>query len=344
MELLRDSHGRILSDLRVSITDRCNLRCLYCFPEESAANFEDRKATSSLNPLLTERVLRSELLSFEEIERVVRLITELGIQKVRLTGGEPLVRQDVELLVARLATLPGVADFALTTNGLLFQQKARALKKAGLPRVSFSLDSMDRANYQKITGRDSLPMVLESIALARELGFNPVKINAVIIRGLNDHEVEALAGFAREHDLAVRFIEFMPLDSAHSWRPELVVPASEILQRISSRYVLLPVPPAKPSETAKRWRFMGGGEIGIIPSVTQPFCQTCSRLRLTADGKIRTCLFSRVEFDLRCRLRDGTSDKALKACLREWVLQKEASHKIGQEPSPASRTMNRIGG
>jgi len=225
--LLQDSHGRILRDLRVSLTDRCNFRCLYCLPEtEAAHNFYRGHWADMPNskPILQQWVPRSNLLSFEEIERVVRLAVGLGIQKIRLTGGEPLLRNGLEELVARIAGLPGLEDLAMTTNGFLFPQKARALRQAGLRRVSFSLDSLDRDNFKKITGRDGLAEVLTSIALAQELGFNPVKVNAVVIRGLNDHEIEGLADFARQRDLAMRFIEFMPLDSARAWLKELVVP------------------------------------------------------------------------------------------------------------------------
>ena len=289
---------------------------------------------------------RANLLTFEEIERVVRLAVEMGIQKVRLTGGEPLLRQQLEVLVERLAKIPGITDLAMTTNGFLFQQKAKALSAAGLRRISFSLDSLDRDNFKKITGRDGLEEVIASIGLAQELGLNPVKVNAVVIRGINDHEIEALAGFARERNFSMRFIEFMPLDSARAWLKELVVPGREILQRLQARYELRPVRSDNESETAKRWTFADGrGEIGIIAPVSEPFCGHCNRLRLTADGKIRTCLFSVTEHDLRGRLRGGANDEELREYLREVVWQKEARHHIG-EPDfvPPSRSMSCIGG
>ncbi|MGN6643290.1 MAG: GTP 3',8-cyclase MoaA, partial [Verrucomicrobiota bacterium] len=212
--LLIDSHGRVLRDLRVSITDRCNFRCMYCLPEtEAAQNFYRGHWAHMPNsaPIKQQWVPRASILSFEEIERLIRLSVDLGIQKIRLTGGEPLLRHDVEKLVARIAAIPGIEDLAMTTNGFLFTQKGAALREAGLRRVSFSLDSLDRENFKKITGRDSLNEVLQSIALAQELGFDPVKVNAVIIRGINDHELENLAEFARERKLSMRFIEFMPL-------------------------------------------------------------------------------------------------------------------------------------
>jgi cyclic pyranopterin phosphate synthase len=252
----------------------------------------------------------------------------------------------VEDLIARLARIDGVEDLALTTNGFLFPEKGRRLREAGLHRVSFSLDSLDRENFKKITGRDGLDSVLQSIRLAQELGFHPVKINAVVIRGLNDHELEALAAFAQERALSVRFIEFMPLDSARAWLKEMVVPGQEILQRLQERFRLRQLPSDNPSSTSKRWAFAdGAGEIGVIAPVTEPFCGNCNRIRLTADGKVRTCLFSVREHELRSLLRNGTSDEAVAAWLKQVVWQKEERHHIG-EPDfvPASRSMSCIGG
>src|SRR5438034_5666335 len=262
--LLADSHGRVMRDLRVSVTDRCNFRCLYCLPEtEEAANFYRTKSDALRNPspptpIAREWKPRSQILTFEEIERVVKLAVELGVRKVRVTGGEPLLRQGVELLVAKLAGIPGVTDLAMTTNGFLFPQKARALRDAGLQRISFSLDSLDPDNFKKITGRDGLREVLASIDLAQELGLQPVKVNAVVIRGLNDHEIEALADFARSKDLSFRFIEFMPLDSGRAWQKDLVVPGIDILQRLQARFDLRPVRSSSHSETATRWSFADG--------------------------------------------------------------------------------------
>jgi cyclic pyranopterin phosphate synthase len=347
--LLVDSHGRVLRDLRVSITDRCNFRCLYCLPEtEAAQNFyRGRWATlPHSTPIERQWQPKSNLLTFEEIERVVRIAVGLGIQKIRLTGGEPLLRRDVEQLVARVAKIPGITDLALTSNGFLFPEKGRALCDAGLKRISFSLDSLDRANFKKITGRDGLAEVLASIRLARELGMEPVKVNAVIIRGINDHEIEALADFAREQELAMRFIEFMPLDSARAWLKELVMTGREILARLQGRHQLRRGPARNASETATRWVFAEGrGEIGLISPVSEPFCGHCNRIRLTADGKIRTCLFSVVEHDLRSRLRGGDADEVIADYLEAVVLQKEERHHIGEPEFVApERSMSCIGG
>ncbi len=347
--LLIDSQGRVLRDLRVSITDRCNFRCLYCLPETEAAQNFYRGHWAHLPdsaPIVQQWVPRTHILSFEEIERVVRLAVGLGIHKIRLTGGEPLLRHNVEELVGRVAGIPGLTDLAMTTNGSLFPQKARALRAAGLHRISFSLDSLDRDNFRKLTGRDGLAEVLASISLAQELDLHPVKVNAVIIRGLNDHEIEALALFARERGLSLRFIEFMPLDSARAWLKEMVVPGREVLARLQSRFSLRPLAPDNPSTTAKRWVFPDGrGEIGIIAPVSEPFCGHCNRIRLTADGKVRTCLFSVKEHDLRSLLRAGASDEELTGWLKGVVTQKEARHHIGEpEFVPPPRSMSCIGG
>lgn len=347
--LLVDSHGRLLRDLRVSVTDRCNFRCMYCLPEtEAAQNFYRGHWARMPNPapIALQWVPRSTLLTFEEIERVVRLAARFGIQKIRLTGGEPLLRHNLDELVAMISKIPGIEDLAMTTNGFLFAEKARALRDAGLRRVSFSMDSLDRDNFKKITGRDGLHEVLKSIELAQQLGFDPVKVNAVIIRDVNDHEIEVLADFARERGLSFRFIEFMPLDSARAWQKEMVVSGAEILRRLQARFNLEPVPSDNPSSTAKRWKFSDGrAEIGIIAPVSEPFCGHCNRIRLTADGKIRTCLFSVVEHDLRSLLRGGGSDEELGQWLKNVVWQKEARHHIGEPDfQPASRSMSCIGG
>jgi cyclic pyranopterin phosphate synthase len=347
--VLADSHGRILRDLRVSLTDRCNFRCVYCLPETEAAHNFYRGHWAHLPdsaPIAREWAPKSTLLTFEEIERVVRLAAGVGIQKIRLTGGEPLLRHDVEDLVARVARVPGITDLAMTSNGFLFPEKAAALRAAGLRRISFSMDSLDRANFKKITGRDGLHTVLRGIALARELGFHPIKVNAVVIRGLNDHELEALAEFSREQDVSFRFIEFMPLDSARAWLKEMVVPGREVLERLQARFDLRPLASDNPSATARRWAFPDGrGEIGIIAPVSEPFCGHCNRIRLTADGKIRTCLFSVTEHDLRSLLRGGTTDEEIVDWLRGVVLGKEARHHIGEpEFVPPPRSMSCIGG
>ncbi len=350
---LNDSFGRTMRDLRVSITDRCNFRCMYCLPEtEEAANFYRGKFDAlknpqpTLTPIVREWKPKSELLTYEEIERVVRVAVGLGIEKVRITGGEPLLRRDVPQLVARLAPIPGIRDLAMTTNGSHFAPHAVALRAAGLTRVSFSLDSLDADNFKRITGRDGLRSVLAGIAQAKALGFAPVKVNAVVIRGLNDTELERLAEFAREQDVSLRFIEFMPLDSGRAWLRDLVVPGREILARLQARFDLRAVLSENKSETAKRWTFADGrGEIGIIAPVTEAFCGHCNRLRLTADGKIRTCLFSLHEHDLKPLLRGDANDTELTARLRAIVLGKEDRHHIGepgfQQPE---RTMSCIGG
>lgn len=387
---LVDAHGRVLRDLRVSVTDRCNFRCVYCLPEtEEAANFYQSRfpagaaiplrpaaprnapvpnspaqsagpgvgsaATTATppghTPLLRAWKPRHELLRFEEIERIVRLFVSLGIRKVRLTGGEPLLRQDLPDLVRRLSPITGIEDLAMTTNGFFFPRFGPALRQAGLRRVSFSLDSLDRANFLKLTGRDGLAGVLASIRLARDLGLSPIKVNAVVIRGLNDHEIEDLARWARSEGVAMRFIEFMPLDSGRAWLRELVVPGREILARLQQAFPLVPVQPDHRAETARRWRFAddadapASAEIGIIAPVTEPFCGHCNRIRLTADGQIRTCLFSVTEHDLKARLRAGEDDASLIAWLRQVVTGKEERHHIG-EPGfeQPERTMSCIGG
>jgi len=347
--LLIDSNGRVMRDLRVSVTDRCNFRCMYCLPEtEAAENFYRERWATVVNPtpIAREWQPKKNILSFEEIERVVRLAAGLGIEKIRITGGEPLLRRDIEQLVARLARIEGIVDLAMTTNGFLFQQKAAALREAGLKRVSFSCDSLDRENFKRITGRDGLDELLRGIRFAKELGFAPVKVNAVVIRGINDHEIESLAEFAVRESLALRFIEFMPLDSGRAWQREMVVPGSEILRRIQARFELAPVLSKNKSETAKRWRINGSdAEIGIIAPVSEPFCGHCNRIRLTADGKLRTCLFSVVEHDLRSRLRAEATDEELGDYLHEVVGQKEDRHHIGEPDFKfASRSMSCIGG
>lgn len=348
---LPDSFGRVMRDLRVSVTDRCNFRCLYCLPEtEEAANFYRTTYDALRNPnppapIAREWKPRSQILSFEEIERLVRIAAGLGIKKIRLTGGEPLLRHGLESLVAAISAIPGIEDLALTTNGFHFARNARALRDAGLRRVSFSLDSLDHANFKKITGRDGLREVLAGIQVAREIGLHPVKVNAVIIRGLNESEIESLANFARAEGLTLRFIEFMPLDSGRAWQKDLVVPGREILKRLQSRFDLQPVE-SRRSETARRWRFTaGGGELGIIAPVTEPFCGHCDRIRLTADGRIRTCLFSLTEYDLKPMLRGGANDGEIRSQLRVIVGGKEERHHIGEpEFVQPERTMSCIGG
>jgi GTP 3',8-cyclase len=349
-DILIDSHGRILRDMRVSVTDRCNFRCLYCLPEtEEAANFYQTRfghAPDAASRIVRQWQPEAAILSFEEIARAAKVAAGLGIDKIRLTGGEPLLRPQIEKLVDMIARIPGITDLAMTTNGFLFPRKGAALRDAGLRRVSFSIDSLDTANFKRITGRDGLSAVLESIDLALELGLHPVKINAVMIRGINDHEIESLADFAVQKNLSLRFIEFMPLDSGRAWHKELVVPGREILHRLRKRFPLEPVAARTASETATRWSLPGGrAEIGIIAPVSEPFCGHCNRVRLTADGKIRTCLFSVVEHDLRSLLRNGASDDAIADFLKAVAWQKEARHHIGESDFvQPKRTMSCIGG
>jgi cyclic pyranopterin phosphate synthase len=348
---LTDSFGRIMRDLRVSLTDRCNFRCLYCLPEtEAAANFYRGKFDPQKNPNPKRLPLpalkpRAAILSFEEIERLVRIAVDLGIRKIRLTGGEPLLRRDLEKLVGRIARL-GIEDLAITTNGFLFAAKAELLREAGLRRVSFSMDSLDRENFRKMTGRDGLQEVVDGIALAKRLGMEPVKVNAVIIRDLNDHELEALVEFAVLHEIQFRFIEFMPLDASRGWMKELVVSGREIRERLSTRFQLDPVKTLNQAETAQRWKIRGTkAEIGIIAPVTEPFCGHCNRIRLTADGKIRTCLFSLHEHDVKGLMRGGATDDQITEELKSIVLQKEARHHIGEKNFvQPERTMSCIGG
>jgi cyclic pyranopterin phosphate synthase len=346
---LIDSHGRTLRDLRVSVTDRCNFRCMYCLPEtEAAANFyHSRFIKNGAQKIVRQWHSSANILTFEEIERIVRVSVNMGIEKVRLTGGEPLLRQQLEKLVEKIAKIDGVKDLAMTTNGFFFAQKAKALRDAGLRRISFSMDSLDGDNFKKITGRDSLQEVLDGIEMAQQLGFNPVKVNAVIIRGINDHEIEALAEFAQRKNISFRFIEFMPLDSGRAWQKELVVHGREILERLQKKFRLTAVVPTNKSETAKRWAFENspGAEIGIIAPVSEPFCGHCNRLRLTADGKLRTCLFSVVEQDIRTLVRANATDADIGKFLQDAVWKKEARHHIG-EPGfvQPERTMSCIGG
>lgn len=329
--MLKDSYNRQISDLRISLTDRCNFRCFYCLPNGEP-------------PLAR----KETILTFEEIARIARSFVSLGIEKIRLTGGEPLIRRDVPRLVEKLSELkPDLADIALTTNGFDLRRRARALKDAGLDRVTISLDSLDTKNFEDITGVDALSKVLDAIAAAREFGFEPVKINAVIIRGRNDHEIVDLARFARDNNVSMRFIEFMPLDSGSEWDRGLVVAGREIRETIASAFPLELVDPTRGSETSWKYRFSDGsaGEIGIIAPVTEMFCGQCSRIRLTADGQIRTCLFSTIEHDLRSVIRSGASDDDVADYIRSVASRKEPRHYINDAAfTPASRTMSFIGG
>jgi GTP 3',8-cyclase len=331
-DALTDSYGRAIRDLRVSLTDRCNFRCFYCLPHGEP-------------PMAP----KSQTLSYEEIERASAIFVSLGVEKIRLTGGEPMLRRDIEVLVSKLAALKGrgLRDLALTTNGYFLAERAQGLKDAGLDRVTVSLDSLKPETFRRTTGADALPRVLAGIDAAKRAGLSPVKVNAVIVRGHNDAEVADFAAFAREHSLAMRFIEFMPLDSGHDWSRSDVVSGREIRDRIEERFPLVPARLRRGSETSSRWLFADGspGEIGIIAPVTEAFCGACSRVRLTADGQIRTCLFSTVEHNLRDVLRATDSTPEVARFIRSVVNQKEPRHYINDPGfrQPA-RTMSFIGG
>jgi len=366
--VLRDSYGRAIRDLRVSLTDRCNFRCFYCLPHGEP-------------PIAP----KEKMLSYEEIEKICEIFVELGIEKIRLTGGEPMLRRDIETIIGKLAklkTMPdemsyemsdelqfvaGAAseinsgdhdklkhighsrlqDLALTTNGYFLPERAQALKDAGLDRVTISLDSLKRDVFKQMTGVDVLDKVLAGIEAAKKAGLHPIKINAVIVRGHNEDEVADFAAFSREHDVKMRFIEFMPLDSGHDWARTDVVSGKEIRQRIEERFPLVKVDVVRGSDTSSRYRFADGGkgEIGIIAPVTEAFCGACSRIRLTADGQIRTCLFSTVEHSLRDVLRSGASREEIIEFIESVVLKKEPRHFIN-DPGfvTPSRTMSFIGG
>lgn len=328
---LTDSHGRVIHDLRVSITDRCNYKCVYC-------------RTGELGALYPE-------LGIDEYLRLIRLFVDLGITKIRLTGGEPLLRKGLIEMIRELASMRTPAgkalDLALTTNGHLLEDMAPRLKAAGLHRVTVSMDAVDEPTFERITRvPGSYKAVLRGVRAARDAGLGPLKINCVLLRGFNDDQLEGFAHFAREDDVIVRFIEFMPLEEGRLWTPEVVVPLREIVERIGRMLPLVPLPPREASETARRYTFEDGhGEIGIIAPVSQAFCGACSRVRLTSDGKIRTCLFSQVEHDLYGRMRDGHSDAELRDYIVRTVYAKEARHHIG-EPGflKPSRSMVHIGG
>jgi GTP 3',8-cyclase len=329
VEPLRDSWGREIKSLRVSVTDKCNFRCRYCMPAEGL-----------------EWLDRQEVLSFEEIARLVDLLARMGVDEVRLTGGEPLVRRDLPVLVEMLAGTPGVKDLSLTTNGVLLDRFAGPLVEAGLRRLNVSLDSLSHVRFAEITRRDALDRVLAGLEEAeRHPELRPIKVNCVAIRGFTEEEVPALAELARRKPYVVRFIEFMPLDADQAWRDDDVLTGGEVRALIEEHWPLEEIP-AKPSSTARRFRFAdGAGEIGFVNPVSEPFCSTCDRIRLTADGQLRTCLFSRREWDLKTPLREGADDRHLEELFRFAVAHKELKHKIN-EPGfvKASRSMSQIGG
>ena len=324
-----DGHGRAIRDVRVSVTDRCGFRCRYCMPAEGLQWLD-----------------RAELLSFEEIARLVGVLTELGVRDVRLTGGEPLARRDLPRLVEMLASIPGLGELALTTNGYLLDRDAEALVTAGVSRFNVSVDSLQRERFTEMTRRDALARVLRGLeVLASFPEAHPIKVNAVAMRGFTEHEVIPFARFAREHPYEVRFIEFMPLDADHAWSADDVLTGEEIRVAIHEVYPLEPEP-RSPSSTARTYRFADGkGRIGFINPVSEPFCADCNRIRVTADGQLRTCLFSVRETDLRAVLRGGADDEELEGVIRDAVWRKELKHHVGEAGfiQPA-RTMSAIGG
>jgi GTP 3',8-cyclase len=328
--MLRDKFGREIHDLRISVTDRCNFSCVYCKSADPKNYFPHR-----------------DLLTWEEFLRLARVLAGMGIRKVRVTGGEPLLRAGIVDFISSLRWIEPLQDIAITTNGYLLPEKAEALAAAGAPRVTVSLDSMDSAKFARITRAPrSFEKVMAGIDAALEAGLKPVKVNIVLVRGFNDDEIVEFARLSRRRDIVVRFIEFMPLDADHAWKRELVVTAKEIVEAINPVFPLVAVPRHSPSETALRYRYADGqGEIGIIAPVSIPFCGQCSRIRLTADGKVRTCLFSLEEHDVRHLVRNGATDHELEQFLSGVVEKKESGHRIN-EPDfvQPGRTMVYIGG
>jgi cyclic pyranopterin phosphate synthase len=326
---LCDGHGRLIGDLRVSVTDRCNFRCQYCMPAEGLPWLE-----------------RSAILSFEEIARVVALLASMGVHDVRLTGGEPLVRRGFPRLASMLAAIDGVEDLSVTTNGYLLERDAAELVEAGVNRFNVSIDSLQRDRFFELTRRDALPQVLRGLeALAAHPEAHPIKINAVAIRDFTEEEVLPFAELARHSPYEVRFIEFMPLDADHAWTPDQVLSGEEIRELVHAVHPLEPTV-REPSATARVYRFADGrGQLGFINPVSEPFCGDCNRIRLTADGRLRTCLFSLNETDLREPLRSGATDAEVEQVIRDAVWRKELKHHVG-EPGfiQPTRTMSAIGG
>ena len=330
-EPLLDSYNRLHDNLRLSVTDRCNIRCFYCMPESGV-----------------EFVPRAEILSFEEIERVARIAVGLGVGKLRVTGGGPLVRKDLHVLIRKLVAMPGVEDVALTTNGVLLADQAEALFDAGLRRLNIHLDTLDRARFEQITRRDELGRVLAGIDEAQRLGFGPIKINAVAVKGLVEPDIVPLAQFGRERGIEIRYIEFMPLDAQNLWDRSKVLLADDILELLREGVGPLdPVPDPDPRAPALEYRFRdGGGQVGFIASVSRPFCLNCNRIRLTADGKLRYCLFAIDETDVRDLLRAGAADEEIAGVIRTTVRAKWLGHEInqGERFVPPPRPMYAIGG
>ncbi len=330
MSRLKDTFGRTIDDLRISLTDRCNFRCVYCMPAEGLAWLPGR-----------------EILTYEEILRLARIFTGLGVRTIRLTGGEPLIRRDVDRLTEGLTRLDPSLDLGMTTNGFFLAERAGCLREAGLKRVNVSLDSLRPERFERMARRDGrlLFRILEGLQAARRAGLHPIKLNCVVMRGYNEDEVIDFARLGREHDLQVRFIEFMPLDGQGAWSMETVVPGAEIRARIDAVFPLSPAG-GNDSEPATVYRFADGrGSIGVIASVSEPFCDHCNRVRLTADGQLRTCLFSLREYNLRGLLRSGATDGEIAGFILAAVWKKEPGHKINQPDFVRpSRPMAAVGG
>ena len=330
MSRLKDSYGRVIDDLRISLTDRCNFRCVYCMPAEGL-------------PWLPKR----EILTYEEILRLTRVFVHLGVRTIRLTGGEPLMRQDIDVLIGGLARLDPGLDLSMTTNGFFLAEKAERLARAGLKRINVSLDSLQPERFEKMVRRDGQLVfkILEGMRVARSAGLAPIKVNCVVVRGYNEDELGDFVALGRAQDYQVRFIEFMPLDAQGEWSMKAVVPGAEILARIHAIHPLTPAD-GNGGEPATVYRFLDGqGSIGVIASVTEPFCESCNRIRITADGQLRTCLFAVREHDLKGLLRSGATDEELADFIIAAVWKKEAGHKINQPDfvKPA-RSMSSIGG
>jgi GTP 3',8-cyclase len=327
---LVDSFGRVHDNLRISVTDRCNIRCFYCMPAENVQFMN-----------------RAHLLTFEEIEAFVRIVAPLGVRKLRLTGGEPLVRRELPALIERLVRIDGIRDVGLTTNGILLAEQADDLKRAGLSRINISLDALGARVFEQITRRTGYEKVLEGIEAARRVGFDPIKINAVSVRGLTEDQIVPFGRFTRETGIEVRFIEFMPLDADNAWEREQVLFASEILETLSREIApLVPIPGNDPSAPASEFQFTDGiGRIGMIASVSQPFCQNCNRFRLTADGKLRNCLFSLEETDIKSLLRENAPHETIVEAVRRSISAKLAGHLINSADFiQPDRPMYSIGG
>jgi len=327
---LQDSFGRMINNLRISVTDRCNFRCRYCMPENGMVWMK-----------------KSELLTFEEITRVTRLFADLGVSKIRLTGGEPLMRKDLHRLVQQIAAIPGIKDLALTTNGYFLEEQARELVAAGLGRINVSLDSLDAPTFSQMTRRDYHEKVWRGLEIIGGLGIQPIKLNVVLIRGVNDDEIAGFAHLARSTSYVVRFIEFMPIGFDDDWSNDKVVTTKEvieILERATGRR-LVPIE-RRGVQPADRFRFEDGlGELGFISSVSEPFCEQCNRVRITSDGKLRTCLFSLEETDLKALVRSGEDDETIRQVINDAVRNKERGHLVNRpEFVRPSRTMSQIGG